>query len=133
MKYYTGRKLTVLLAEKTNGNCPAKDYLDGLDNDKFSALDRIIHRLADFGKIFNKEQFRIIEDQIYEIKAKGHRLPVIFKPNCFIITHGFPKRGGGRSANKFPPREKTKALGIISEYEGDPLQRDLGPINNQGG
>lgn len=125
MKYYVGRKLTVLLAEKTNGNCPAKDYLDSLGNDKFSALDRIIKRLADFGKISNKEQFRIIDDHIYEIKAKGHRLPGIFKPNCFIITHGFPKRGGGKSANKFPSKEKTKTFGIISEYEGELLQIDL--------
>jgi hypothetical protein len=33
------------------------------------------------------------------------------------LTHGFNKRGGGKSANKFPPIELDRALQIKEEFE----------------
>jgi len=55
---------------------------------------RIIKRLADIGRIYNRTQFKKIEDDFFEFKYFQIRMPCFFKPSQrVIITHGFIKKG----------------------------------------
>lgn len=121
--YYKGKCLTVVFAQKQNGTCPAKDFLDAVGPPDWGKLDRIIKRLADTGKIYNTQQFRKIETLIYEVKGGSKRLAGYFKAGYFVLTHGFEKRGGGKS-DKFPSSEKQKAYNIKKEFDDYCLGRD---------
>lgn len=121
--YYTGKYLKIVFAQKRNGTCPAKEFLDSIGPPDWGKLDRIIKRLADKGKIYNIQQFRKIEPQIYEIKGGSKRLAGYFKPGYFVLTHGFEKRGGGKS-DKFPPSEKQKVTNIKKEFDDYCIGRD---------
>ena len=117
MLYYPGAVKTILFASTNNGKMPAKIYFDSIGPPDWSKLDRILKRLADHGHVRNTEQFRSVGDNLYELKGGGFRLLGFFKGGQFVLTNGFEKRGGGKSANRVPPSERKKALRIRSEFE----------------
>lgn len=122
IQYCKGRFFTIIFAKKDNGECPAKDFLASTKPPDWGKLDRILKRLAERGKIINKEQFRKVDGQLYEVKGGGKRIVGFFIPKHFVLTHGFKKRGGGKSANKFPKSEKEKALQIKEDFESSYLR-----------
>ncbi len=115
--YYTGNRLKIVFATKQNESCPAKEFLDSIGPPDWGKLDRILKRLADYGKINNIQQFRKIDNTLFEIKGGPRRLVGYFLPGHFVLTHGFEKRGGGRAANKFPKSEIQKAKNIKEEFD----------------
>ena len=114
--YYTGKILKIVWAVDSNDNINGKDYFESIGVPNWSKLDRILHRLADKGKIINKQQFRSVGDGLFEVKGGAERLVGFFMPGHFAVTHGFSKRGGGKSANKFPENQRDKALRIRKEF-----------------
>jgi phage-related protein len=91
---YEGNFHSIELAVTMDGECPAKEFLDSLPVEKRAQIIRIIKRLADFGKIHHREQFKKIEDDFYEFKYYQIRMPCFFMPNQrVVITHGFIKKG----------------------------------------
>lgn len=127
--YYTGRCLKIIWAKKRNGTYPAKKFFDSIKPPDWGKLDRIIKRLADYGKVINIEQFRKIDGQLYEVKGGNKRLVGFFIPEHFVLTHGFKKRGGGRSANKFPKPQMEKAIQIKEDFESTYLRGGKGGQN----
>ena len=73
--------------------------------------------MGDNGRIVNIEQFRPIGDKLYEVKGGARRLVGYFIPGHFVLTHGFNKRGGGKSANKFPKTQRQKAIRIKEDFD----------------
>ena len=66
---YQGKFHTVELAVIANGRCPAKKFLNGLSKDDREKILRVIKRLADEGKLTNREQFKKIEgEDFFEFK-----------------------------------------------------------------
>lgn len=115
--YYRGGRLIIVCAVTTNNAMVGREFLDSIGPPDWGKLDRIICRLADKGKIFNKEQFRPVGDSLFEIKGGAKRMVGYFLPGHFVITHGFEKRGGGKSANRFPGNQRKRALEIKSQFE----------------
>jgi len=119
--YCSGKMRRIFFARSSNGDIPAKEFLDSAKRGSVATwgkLDRILKRLSDFGQIRNKEQFRPVGDDLWEVKeGGGKRLVGYFSYSHFILTHGFEKRGGGKASNKFPPTERERALRIKSEFE----------------
>jgi hypothetical protein len=79
--YYEGKVYTVELAIRSDGSCPAKEYLDKLF--KRSKIDwekiiRPIKRLADFGEVSNHEHYKKID--FWEFKSFQIRMPCFFLP-----------------------------------------------------
>jgi len=90
---YEGRYYTIELAQTREGRCPGQDFLDNLTEAERARILRIIQRLADFGKITNREQFKKIADDFYEFKNYQTRMPCYYiKNRVIIITHGFVKK-----------------------------------------
>lgn len=114
--YYDGKCLKIIFAVTANDKLPAKDYLDELlrtSSEDWDRIRRILCRLGDRGRVFNKQQFRSVGNGIFEVKAGSRRvLGCYVKAGYFALLCGFKKRG-----RKLPKTEKTKALKIRSEFE----------------
>lgn len=111
--FYEGTYHAVELAVRCDGSCPAQEFLDGLSRKELAGIARIIKRLADFGKITNREQFKQIEPGFNEFKYFQIRMPCYFKPGRrVVITHGFRKK-----ADKISRAEIDRMKRIKAEYE----------------
>lgn len=92
--FYEGNVHKIELAVTSDGSCPAKEFLDRLSRTDRERISRIIIRLADFGKIHHREQFKKLEEDFFEFKFYQVRMPCYFHPDGrVIITHGFIKKG----------------------------------------
>ncbi len=128
--YYRGSKLTIIFAATMKDSMPAKAFLDAIGPPDWGKLDRILHRLGDYRRVINKEQFRSVGDRLFEIKGGARRLVGYYIPDHFVLTHGFEKRGGGKAANKFPKKERKRALKIKQEFKQ--VFKNMGKGGNHG-
>lgn len=90
---------------------PAKDFIEGLDVSDQRKLDTLFRRLAETGKIFNKEQFKIVEGHIFEFKRYQVRVGCFQIKTRWLLTHGFIKK-----QDKWPKAELTRANRIRTEH-----------------
>ena len=111
---YKGIFHTIELAVTANERCPAKKFLNGLSKDDIGKILRVIKRLADEGKVTNREQFKKIEgEDFFEFKNFQIRMPCYFHAaGRLIITHGFIKKG-----DWIRPEEIDRMKRIRDEYE----------------
>ena len=75
---------------------------------------RVIKRLADAGKVANREQFKKIEgEDFFEFKNFQIRMPCYFQgTDRIIITHGFIKK-----EDRIRSEEIERMKRIRDEYE----------------
>ncbi len=114
---HVGEVFIVELAVRSDGSCPAKEYLDDLfrrSKNDWEKIIRSIKRLADVGKVSNPEHFKKIEGtDFWEFKSSQIRMPCFFLPgSVVVITHGFFKK---EDRIRKPQIERMKA--IRNEYE----------------
>jgi phage-related protein len=111
---YQGKFHPVELAITANGRCPAKKFLNNLSKDDREKILRVIKRMADEGKVANREQFKKIESEdFFEFKNSQIRMPCYFHAaGRLIITHGFIKKG-----DRIRPEEIDRMKRIRDEYE----------------
>ena len=111
---YQGKFHTVELAVTANYRCPAKKFLNSLSKFDREKILRVIKRLADEGKVANREQFKKIEgEDFFEFKNSQIRMPCYFYAvGRLIITHGFIKK-----EDRIRPEEIDRMKRIRDEYE----------------
>lgn len=111
---YQGKFHAIELAVTANGRCPAKKFLDSLSKEDREKILRVIKRLADAGKVSNREQFKKIEgEDFFEFKNFQVRMPCYFHgTGRVIITHGFIKKGAW-----IRPEEIERMKRIRDEYD----------------
>ena len=105
---------TIELAITANGGCPGKKFLDGLSKLDREKILRIVKRLANEGKVTNRQQFKKIEgEDFFEFKNYQIRMPCYFHAaGWLIITHGFIKK-----EDRIRPEEIDRMKRIRDEYE----------------
>jgi len=109
---YQGQEFTIEWYFDDRNNSDVLEYFKTLPEQKQRKLGHLFRLLGDSGKIYNEEQFRNEEDQIYAFKPTPHRfLCFFFQDAKVIITNGFEKK-----TNKLPIREKEKALKLKKDY-----------------
>ncbi|MFH0983410.1 MAG: type II toxin-antitoxin system RelE/ParE family toxin [Planctomycetota bacterium] len=89
---------------------PAKLFIEDLDEPDQRKLDTLFRRMADTGKIFNREQFKQVAGKIYEFKRFQVRVGCFQVGNRWILTHGFIKKG-----EQWPRSELERAERIMNE------------------
>ena len=111
---FKGKFHSVELAITANGRCPGKKFLDGLSKLDREKILRIIKRLANEGKVANRQQFKKIEgEEFFEFKNFQIRMPCYFLADGrVIITHGFIKKG-----DSIGPEQINRMKRIRDEYE----------------
>lgn len=99
-------------SEKTK---PSIEYVCSLTNEDHLEFKKRTDRYAEYGVIHNEEQFKHLEDGIYELKIRGHRVLCFHDKNTskkhLICTHGFKKQ-----RNKTPKGQIKKAKKYRSDY-----------------
>jgi len=98
-------------AVRSNGNMPAKRYIENLSHKERIRLENLLEKMAEIGEINNIEKFRKLEDNIYEFKSNQHRTPCFQVSNSWVLTHGFIKKRG-----KTPRKEIKRAKEIMEEH-----------------
>ena len=112
---------TVEYALDGNGQMPAKEFLESLDQDddapNLAKLLQWFQWMAENGQIANDQKFKHEKGDIYAFKAKTNekkmvRIPCFRIRNRWILTHGFYKPG----RSKWRPQEFTTAERIQLEH-----------------
>ncbi len=89
----------------------AKQFLGTADDDTRTKFSTLFARLADIGKISNKEQFRKLRDDIWEAKRNGYRILCFQRGRRWLLTHVYKKQ-----KRKCPPGEIDRAEQIMLEH-----------------
>ena len=102
----------VAYARRLNGNRPAMDYIENLQQLDQATLARSFKQLADTGKIWNTERFRKLRGKIWEFKIYPKARVLCFQyGKTWLLTHGFDKETGD-----IPPRQIRRAEEIMKEH-----------------
>lgn len=105
----------VAYACRVNGNRPAKDFIENLEQSDQAKLAKRFIYLAQIGQIYTKEQFRKLggkSAKIFEFKVHpGIRVLCFQQGKSWFLTHGFKKQTG-----KTPPKEIERAERIMKEH-----------------
>jgi phage-related protein len=111
-----GASFSVEYARTSTGSYPAEESLDGLDEKEQAKMISLIKRLHQFGKINNKEQFKMVPgEDLFYLKTWAFRMMGYYakgRRQVVVLTHGFEKKGG-----KLKPIEVARAKRIRDEYE----------------
>lgn len=102
----------VAYARQLNGNRPAMDYIENLQQSDQAKLTRSFKQIADTGKIWNKERFRKLCGKIWEFKIHPKVRVLCFQfGKTWFLTHGFDKETGDT-----PRKEIERAEQIMKEH-----------------
>lgn len=102
---------SIWYAQRQNGGMEAKQWLDAQGASVRAKFSHLFRAMAATGKIYNKEQFRFLEDGIYEFKRNGDRILAFQKGSNWYLTHHFKK-----SVKKCPPAQIARAIEIRGEF-----------------
>jgi hypothetical protein len=113
-----GVQRTIEYAVCSNGSMPAKDFVEGkLDQSDQAKLLSLFKRMADHGSVPNREQFKRVEDDIFEFKKHQFRVFCFRKDNRWLLTNGYRKK-----KDKLDPSEIERAKRVKMEH----LRREAG-------
>jgi phage-related protein len=108
-----GQYFVVECAIRENQKSESEAFIDSLDNLEKAKILRIVKRYADFGRIYNKQQFRKVEGPLFEFKNYQTRILMYHcAKGCIALTHGFFKK-----SPKIPKNEIEKGKKIKEEYD----------------
>jgi hypothetical protein len=109
---YAGVYRHLVYARARDGSYPAKEYFDGLPSNIKNRFAVSFKKLGDTGKLFNKEQFKVIEGtDFYEFKCHRYRLICRFiDGGLVLLTNGCEKK-----KNKLNPQDIKRAERIYEE------------------
>src|SRR5260370_41563163 len=91
---YVGSVFSVAYAERLNGTHPAKEFFDNLPENIKRRFGVSFKKLGDTGKLWNKEQFKIIEGTAFcEFKVHHYRITCRFREKRIVLlTNGCEKK-----------------------------------------
>lgn len=101
----------VAYAVRLSGICEAQQWLEAQTSLVKSKFDHLFRALAANGRIFNREQFRKLEGEIWEFKRGPDRILCFRIGRCWYLTHHFQKGG-----QKCPRSEISRATQIRAEH-----------------
>ena len=108
-----GPHFTVECAIRKNGRCESKNFLDSLNRPERAKIIKIIKRLADYGVVHNREQYKKVEGNIWEFKEYQTRILMYHcARGCIALTNGFFKKG-----KRIPSEQIKRAITIQGEYD----------------
>lgn len=98
---------------RSNGSCPAGDFLDGLTRSQRTKLDVIFQLLGDSGDIRSRTQFRKLRDtdDIFEVKSGQIRLLCFYASGALILAFGIRKKSA-----KLPRKDIRRAENMKRQF-----------------
>lgn len=115
-----GKACTIECAVRANGSMPAREFIEELEAAEQRKLAVLFQRLADTGRISNREQFRKVTGKIWEFKRYQVRVGCFQAGTRWLLTHGFHKK-----ADHWPKGELERAERIRVEHLNQEQTRKL--------
>lgn len=106
-----GPRATIEYAVQTNGRMPAKEGLGRLSDRERARLFALFERYAREGRIFNPDQFKKEEGEIWSFKRDQNRVPCFLRGHRVMLTHVFTKK-----RQRWDRREFQRAERIMNEH-----------------
>ena len=102
--------------EKSNGTCPAEEYIESLDTKLAAKVYRTLGILEENGPDLREPYSKHLDDGIFEVRAKvstniSRVLYFFYIGMRIILTHGFTKK-----VQKTPPLEIERAKSYRKEF-----------------
>jgi hypothetical protein len=113
--FYKGQKFQVEFYYDKNGDMPVKEYFEGASYDVQKKLLALVIRIAEYGKLFDEEKYRIVDknNKIFEFKPLNERFFNFFcEDRRIILTNAYQKQ-----KQKVDPRELKKAVNLMKDYK----------------
>lgn len=103
---------TIEYAVCSNGSMPAKKFIEKeLSQGEQLKLLALFRRMADHGDVPNREQFKVVENPIFEFKKHQIRVFCFRKDNRWLLTNGYKKK-----RDRLDPGEIERAFRIMVEH-----------------
>jgi hypothetical protein len=102
---------SVEYATRDNGTRPAEEFIQSRDPSDQAKLAALFRRLADFGRIDNRQKFKKVEGDIFEFKSFQIRIGCFQSGRTWFLTHGFVKK-----QDRWPKSELERAQTIRKEH-----------------
>lgn len=106
-----GSLRTIEYAVCANGSMPAKDFIEGLEEKEQRKLAVLFQRMADTGRISNREQFKLVRGKLYEFKRYQTRVGCFRIQDRWVLTHGFIKK-----TDRWPRSQIERGERIMEEH-----------------
>ncbi len=87
-----GNQRTIEYAICANGSMPAKEFVEGLSEPDQTKLLVLFRRMAEKGNVPNRQQFKPVEDKIFEFKKQQMRVFCFRKDDRWLLTNGYKKK-----------------------------------------
>lgn len=92
-----GAATVVALALDANGHAPALEFFRELAEDRnrhrdLAAVERALRKLAEVGRLHNREQFKMLDSDIFEVKARQIRVLLFFCEGGWFLATGCVKK-----------------------------------------
>lgn len=71
---------------------PAKEFVEGLTVADQAKIVQLFRRMAESGKLPNREQFKLVRGNIFEFKKYQIRVFCFRKDHRWILTNGYTKK-----------------------------------------
>lgn len=108
-----GRTCSVWWADDASGHFRARDYFDNLTDPERAKFEALFRRLADDGRILNRELFAKESANIYCFKRGKLRMTCFRQGSDWMLLHGFKKK---TNKDKRLKREIETAERIRTEH-----------------
>ncbi|MBW3600400.1 MAG: type II toxin-antitoxin system RelE/ParE family toxin [Planctomycetes bacterium] len=92
---------------------PAKDFYDRLSKGDQAKLNNLFLRMADHGRIANRQKFKQVEGDLFAFKSFRIRVSCYQNGRCWYLLHGFEKKG-----DDWPRGEVIRGLNLLAEHRG---------------
>ena len=106
-----GNQRTIEYAICANGSMPAKEFVEGLSEPDQTKLLVLFRRMAEKGNVPNRQQFKPVEDKIFEFKKQQMRVFCFRKDDRWLLTNGYKKK-----RDKLDRSEIDRAQRIMQEH-----------------
>ncbi len=106
-----GNQRTIEYAICANGSMPAKEFVEGLSEPDQRKILVLFRRMAEKGNVPNREQFKKVENKIFEFKKQQTRVFCFHKEDRWLLTNGYKKK-----RDKLDRSEIDRAQRIMQEH-----------------
>ena len=101
----------IRFATAAGDECPAREFIDSLNDADKTKVAALLTRMANVGRIASSQKFRKESGEIYAFKSHQIRIACFRVDKVWFLTHGFIKK-----VDKWPQAELNRANRIRNEH-----------------
>ena len=107
----SGSFRTIEYAIAANGSMPAREFVENLSVAEKAKIAQLFRKMADLGKLPNREQFKSVRGGICEFKKHQIRVFCFRKGDRWLLTNGYKKK-----RDRLDQGEVDRAERIMGEH-----------------